>query len=597
MPDLSKYIDIFLSEAEENIQKLNTNLLSLENMFKHGENEATLKKLLNDLMRASHTIKGSSASMGFLKTAYMTHVMEDVFDGLRNDKLILNNDIINVVFGLIDNLDRSVKSIKETGQELDFSDQVNQLKTMTGVNTVGVGKSVRSEKPAENTNAAAAPFAEPAEPSQAENQATPKPESVSKPAEANTQEIEAVTKLEYIKVPIGRLDELLDLVEELLIDKMKLEQLSYKHTELKEIYAHMHLLISSIQYQVMQSRLVPVEQVFTRFPRMIRDLSQKLDKQVEFIISGGDIELDRTIVDKLGEPLIHLLRNAVDHGVGKQGVIKLEASRKSNYVLISVENDGNSLNLEKIKQIALKKGLITPQRAETMHDTEIEELIFDSSLSTKDEVTDVSGRGVGLSVVKNFTNMLSGRVMVENVNPGVKFTLELPLTLAIINSLLVEVDREIFAIPFSNIERSIILPNQDIKRMADNEVAVVDGIKVPIIRLNNFFSLSKYNQIKAEFEQRKANDGLAANKNNISLGIPEESTQLRGDNLLVVLVRKEEETIGIVVDNLINEEEIIVKPLSPVLRQVKGFSGSTILGDGRAVLILDVMNLIVEQAD
>lgn len=588
MSDLSKFTDVFLSEAEENIEKLNVNLLSLEKITNKGGDELIEKKLLDELMRASHTIKGSSASMGFVKTAYATHVMEDVFDGARKSTLKINQEIINTVFSLVDNLDKSVKSIKETGKEIDFTEEVEKLKSITGVSTVGVGKSVKDGTPNNN-------------PATADIKVTEKefaPEIISTKSEDNKanlaeqlQDLKAVTKLDYIKVPVERLDELMDLVEELLIDKMKLEQLCAKYDDLKEVYAHMDLLISSIQYQVMQSRLVPVEQVFTRFPRMVRDLAQRLGKQIEFTIIGGEIELDRTIVDKLGEPLIHLLRNAVDHGIDKQGNIKLEAYRKNNYVLISVENDGNSLNKEKIKLAAIKRGLITPERAEVLNEEDINELIFDSRLSTKEQVTEISGRGVGLSIVKNFANMLSGRVLIEDVNPGAKFTLELPLTLAIINSLLVEAGNSIFAIPFSNIERSIMLDCDDIKKMADSEVAVVDGTKVPLARLDKIFHLEKYHQAKTEFESRKKINKLG--KPDVSILDNENGS----GKIVVVLARKENELIGIVVDNLISEEEIIVKPLSPVLRQVRGFSGSTILGDGRAALILDVMNLLNENND
>lgn len=591
MSDLSKFIDIFLSEAEENIQKLNINLLSLEKVISKGKDELIEKKLLNELMRASHTIKGSSASMGFVNTAYATHVMEDVFDNARKDALKIDKRVINTVFGLIDNLDKSIKLIKDTGKEIDFTTEVEKLKKITGVNTVGIGKSVREVEPSIKLANSGEKVKTEVVDSLIEKKSTPdillsKPENDKENLANQLRDIEAITKIDYIKVPIERLDTLLDLVEELLIDKMKFEQLCVKYPDLKEVYAHMDLLISGIQYQVMQSHLVPVEQVFNRFPRLVRDLSQRLEKQIEFTIVGGDIELDRTIVDKLGEPLIHLLRNAVDHGIDKKGTIKLEAYRKNNYVLISVENDCNNLDKEKIKLAAIKRGIITAQNADKLSEEDIIELIFDPQLSTKEQVTEISGRGVGLSVVKNFANMLSGRVLVENINPGVRFTLELPLTLAIINSLLVEVSNSIFAIPFSNIERSIVLNCGDIKKMADNEVAVVDGIKVPLARLEDIFHLKKYHRVKVELESMKK---IGSNKKQeVSISDSENESE----NIIVVLVKKENELIGIVVDNLISKEEIIVKPLSPVLRQVRGFSGATILGDGQTALILDVMNIL-----
>jgi two-component system, chemotaxis family, sensor kinase CheA len=333
----------------------------------------------------------------------------------------------------------------------------------------------------------------------------------------------------------------------------------------------------------------------------MRDLSQKLNKEIEFVINGGDIELDRTIVDKLGEPLVHLLRNAADHGVGESGTVKLEAVRESNYVLISVENDGKNLDLHKIKSKAIEKGILSSQKADFLTDEQVMNLIFDSQLSTKDQITEVSGRGVGLGVVKSFAEMLGGRVIVENLDPGVRFTLELPLTLAIISSLLVEVNKTIFAVPFSNVERSVTVAPQDIKMMADNEVAVVDGTKVPLARLSDIFQLDKYNANKSLLMSRRKIVGKGMKKvTDIQVPVaattaPTTDAAIEEDenqNIIVVLIRKEKELIGVVVDNLISEQEVIVKPLSPILRGVRGFSGSTILGDGRTVLILDVMNLL-----
>ena len=596
MVDLSKFLEIYLLEAEENIEKLNADMISYEKMYKIGGNEEEKKRYLDDMMRASHTIKGSSASMGYVKTAYMTHVMEDVFDCARNKTLNLTQEILNLVFSLLDNLAINLKEIKENGQELDFSNDVEHLKKLTGVNTVGVGKSNRSSDPVsmaeaapqtDSANVASSVVETPAEQKNeaddVSSQAAPAPAKTDEEIHNITrQELEQVSKIDYIKVPVERLDAILELVEELLIDKMKLEQYSQRIPELKEIYNHMNLIISSMQYQVMQSRLVPVSQVFTRFPRMIRDLSLKLEKQIEFNMEDDDIELDRTIVDKLGEPLVHLLRNAADHGIEKKGIINLSAARKGNFVLICVENIGKGLDIEKIKKSAVKRGLLDAQKINSYSESDIIDLLFEPQMSTKETITEISGRGVGLNVVKEFVKTLGGRVNVEHANESVRFIMELPLTLAIINSLLVEIDKAIFAVPIPIIERSVIVPMDDIKMMADNEVAVIDGMKVPIIRLKTIFNLDKYKLNKEQFLwQRKG--FKAENK---------EVIQDRKDTVLVVLVRKEEEIIGLVVDNLLSEQEIIVKPLSPVLRDINGFSGSTILGDGSTILILDIANLI-----
>lgn len=602
MVDLSKFLEIYLLEAEENIEKLNADMISYEKIYATDGNEEEKKKLLDDMMRASHTIKGSSASMGFVKTAYMTHVMEDVFDGARNKTLHLTQEILNLVFSLLDNMTVNLEEIKKNNQELDFSSDVGYLKKITGVNTVGVGKSNRnndgstseqnapqqSEAPAQTESVIQSETNNIANENEIAADTVPiKADDADKHDEVihdiTKHEIEGVAKIDYIKVPVERLDSILELVEELLIDKMKLEQYSQKIPQLKEIYNHMNLIISSMQYQVMQSRLVPVSQIFTRFPRMIRDLSLKLGKEIEFNMEDDDIELDRTIVDKLGEPLVHLLRNAADHGIDKKGQINLSAVRKGNFVLICVENVGKGLDLEKIKKAAVKRGILDQPKANAYSESDLIDLLFEPQMSTKENITEISGRGVGLNVVKEFVKTLGGRVNVEHTKDSASFIMELPLTLAIINSLLVEIDNAIFAVPIPIIERSVLVPMDDIKMMADNEVAVIDGLKVPVIRLKTLFNLDKYKLNKEQFLwQRKG----------IKAGVAEEKIEGQKNSVLVVMVRKEDEVIGLVVDSLLSEQEIIVKPLSPVLRDIKGFSGSTILGDGSTILILDIANLI-----
>ncbi|MBU4432514.1 chemotaxis protein CheW, partial [Patescibacteria group bacterium] len=388
---------------------------------------------------------------------------------------------------------------------------------------------------------------------------------------------DSVKKIEYIKVPIKRLDALMDLVEELVIDKMALQRMGLKNKELQEVTDHVGLLIQSLQYEVMQARLVPVEQVFARFPRMVRDLSKRQEKKVEFFVHGSDLELDRSIVDKLGEPLVHLLRNAIDHGIKTEGYVRLEAKRDRENALIIVENNDQSIDIEKVKQAAVKRGIASAKEVDLMTNQEVMNLLFHPKLSTNDVVTEISGRGVGLNVVKSFAESSGGRVIVENLNPGARFTLELPLTLAIINSLLVEVGELIYAIPFSNIDRSVLVNAENIKRMADNNVAIVDGIKVPLIDLREKFG----------------NIIVVDNNHVIEKSEKADDEVLKNVDKVVVIVKKGDELIGLVIDKLVGEQEVTVKPLSPILRNVRGFSGSTILGDGRTILILDIVNLLL----
>jgi two-component system chemotaxis sensor kinase CheA len=581
MVDLSKFKGVFVSEAEDNLQKLNENLLSLEKNIKKKGSPKTAKALLNDLMRSSHTIKGSSASMGYNKMAFLTHVMEDVFDSARNNIIIVDQSIIDIIFTAIDKLESSLNSIKVSDTELDVDELSKELKAITGVNTIGVGKSKRGGEQTKQE-----PITQKLSDEEKQEQ---------KAAENFSEDLRNVTKLDYIKVPVKRLDALMDMVEELLIDKMRLQQLSNRIPELQEISDHVSLLISGIQYEVMQARLVPLDQVFARFPRMIRDLAQKQKKSIEFVVIGGETELDRTVVDKLGEPLIHLLRNAVDHGVKDKGVVKLEAIRKSDHVLFAVENRGINIVIDQVKAAAIKRGIINAKEAEGFNEQQIINLLFHPKLSTNERITEISGRGVGLSVVKRFVESLNGRVMVENYENGARFILELPLTLAIINSLFVQIKEKIYAIPFTSIERSVEVKPENIKRMADRNMAVIDGKNVPLIDLKEIFGVETLNIAKVEVKgstqtEEKNKDETKINKQERQK--EEEQVHAYDKPITVVLVRKEEEVAGIVVDDLVDEQEIIVKPFSPILHNVNCFSGSTILGDGQVILILDVLGLL-----
>lgn len=573
MVDISKFKDLYVSETEDQLQILSDNLLVLEKNVKNGGKEKVEQRILNDLMRASHSMKGSSATMGFNEMAYLSHVMEDVFDAARNDRLEITSDIVDSVFSAIDKLEESLESIKDNDVELKLKAIANKIKKISGVSTVGVGKSDKSSKSEETTEQIVEKVETKKEESKKEETVIEKQEE---DLSGDETDRDPTKRIDYIKVPIKRLDSLMDLVEELVIDRMTLRQLSHDNSKLREVTNHIDLLIQSLQYEVMQARLVPVDQVFARFPRMVRDLSRKQGKDIDFRVSGGDLELDRSIVDKLGEPLVHLLRNAVDHGIRKEGYIELNATRDKEYAVITVENNDQSIDPEKVKNAAIKRGIITTKEANEMNDDQIINLIFHPQLSTNEQVTEISGRGVGLNVVKKFAESSGGRILVEDMEPGTRFKLELPLTLAIINSLLVEVDKNIFAVPFSTILRSVIVKRKEIKSMADNKMLIVDGTDAPLIDLKEYFSF--------------ASKLLGANINIETSAEDEKKSE--NDDVIIVLVKQDDDLAGLVVDKLINEQEVTVKPLSSVLRGVGGFSGSTILGDGKTVLILDVFSLI-----
>lgn len=378
-----------------------------------------------------------------------------------------------------------------------------------------------------------------------------------------------------VRVDIEKLDTLLNLVGELVINKTRLEQIGLTHrlTDLVETIEQMDRVTTDLQAVVMKVRMVPVGQVFNRFPRMVRDLSRDLNKEVNLIIQGEETELDRTVIDEIGDPLVHLLRNAIDHGIedpaGRQakgknpvGEIRLIARHEGNNVIIIVEDDGKGINPDVIKQKALQKGLITQQEADKIDSSEAVRLVFLPGFSTAETVTDVSGRGVGMDAVKTKIESLGGMVDVETkVNEGSRFKIRLPLTLAIIQALLVKVCEEIYAIPLGSIDSTINIKPSDIKTIQSQEVILLRGQIIPIVRLVNV------------------------------LNVPETCQHLQED-LFVVIVHLGEHRAGIVVDTLIGQQEIVIKSLGKLLAGIKVIAGATILGNGQVALILDVGSLM-----
>jgi two-component system, chemotaxis family, sensor kinase CheA len=410
-------------------------------------------------------------------------------------------------------------------------------------------------------------------------QPTPKQATVpagkpDKPAEHHVEK--KLKSGQSVRVDIDKLDSLLNLVGELVINKTRLEQigLTHKLTDLVETMEQMDRVTTDLQNVVMKVRMVPVGQVFNRFPRMVRDLSHELNKEINLIIQGEETELDRTVIDEIGDPLVHLLRNAVDHGVehpderqanGKDpvGEVRLIARHEGNNVIIMVTDDGKGINPDIIKAKCVEKGLITQAEADKMDANEAVRMVFYPGFSTSKTVTDVSGRGVGMDVVKTKIESLGGRVDVETkVNEGSIFKIRLPLTLAIIQALLVNICDEIYAIPLGSIDSTINITPGDIKTIQNQEVILLRGQIIPIVRLGKV------------------------------LAIPEKANTEEPEELFVVIVHMGDHRAGIIVDTLIGQQEIVIKSLGKLLAGIKVIAGATILGNGQVALILDVGSLM-----
>jgi two-component system chemotaxis sensor kinase CheA len=383
------------------------------------------------------------------------------------------------------------------------------------------------------------------------------------------------TKTETIKVDFKRFDDLLNLVGELVIYKTRLNQIETQMRGVignkslsKELSGGLELMgktIAGLQEGIMRARMLPVLHVFGKFPRMVRDLARLQEKEVELVFEGEETELDKTVIDEIEEPLLHIIRNAVDHGIedvkervrkgkSRQGTITLSAGQESSYVIIRVKDDGRGINFERVKETAVSRGLI---KADDVPDKEdLVSLIFGAGFTTKKETTDVSGRGIGLDVVSKNISKLNGQITVDSVpGKGTTFTIKLPLSLAIIPALMVEAGEEIYAIPMSAVDESVKVREEDIHVINNHEVIRFRERVIPVVRLDKFFNISGK----------------------------------RGSRFYLIILGRAEKRLAVAVDRLRGQQEIVIKPLDDTFGKSYGIAGASILGDGRIVLIADVI--------
>ncbi|MDQ0350642.1 two-component system chemotaxis sensor kinase CheA [Alkalibacillus filiformis] len=378
-----------------------------------------------------------------------------------------------------------------------------------------------------------------------------------------------------IRVNIERLDALMNLFEEMVIDRGRLEQISEEldHSDLKGTVERISRISGDLQNTILTMRMVPIDQVFNRFPRMVRQLTRDLGKKIDMQIEGAETELDRTVIDEIGDPLVHLIRNAVDHGVetpeerqqaGKdgQGQLLLKAFHSGNHVFVQIKDDGKGINQEKVLAKAIENGVITDEQSSTLTGKQINELILESGFSTAQEVSDISGRGVGLDVVKSTIESLGGSIEIESeLGQGTTFTIQLPLTLSIISVMLVVIENETYAIPLSSIIETAVIKKSEIMKAHNKEVIDFRGNIVPLVDLKEVFEVPSEKQTGDEFYS-------------------------------VVVVRKGDQMAGLVVDSFIGQQEIVLKGLGNYLSNIFAISGATILGNGEVALIVDSNALI-----
>ena len=686
--DVSQYLEIFVEETREHLQSLNDNILVLEH-------EPENKDTINEIFRSAHSLKGMAGTMGYKRMQTLTHDMENVFSEVRNDKMKVTSDLVDVLFQCLDALETYLDNIINTQDEgtddnaaiirmlndflnggsvsaapsatpaasaeapsapaggsnfanvvfADFEQHAISEATAKNLNVYGihvqvdpgcilkaaraflvfksveeVGEIIKSNPSAQDIEDERFDFefdifvisAEPIEkvtgviknvseikdaigekivlsaPAEAEEKKATETVSETKPAIAQPNKPAAAQGQapqkgkpvvnRSVRVDIDKLDSLMNLVSELIIAKNGLVSASTatdnkdNNRSMREQIEYLERVTTNLHESVMNVRMVPIETVVSRFPRMIRDLSKKLNKKMELYMTGEETELDRTVIDEIGDPLMHLLRNSADHGLesseeriakGKDetGTIFLNAYQDGNNVVIEVGDDGNGINVEKVKNKAIERGTITAEQAAVMSDKEIVDLLFMPSFSTAEKISDVSGRGVGLDVVKSKIEALGGDVECKTVlGEGSTFTIRLPLTLAIIQALMVKLGEEQYAIALGSIQTIEDIPVDEIKYVQGKEVINLRGTVIPIIRLGGLLDVP--------------NSGQAE------------------DSLTVVVIKKGDKQAGLVVDELIGQMEIVIKSLGKYIHINKMISGATILGDGEVALIIDA-NAIV----
>lgn len=673
-------IKIFLDEVDEHLQVLEEDLLKIEREGKNSE-------LIQEIFRAAHTLKGSSATIGHLRMTHVTHAMENVLDKIRKDQVDITSELIDLLFEALDclrglkeeavagavsdlNIEDIVAKLQqaaqvESGQEGDKEkveeriadeklenlkeEEITKVKeaisktggtplrvmikfdsncemlsvrayiTLTTLGDLGlVVRSTPSEEEIEKDN-----VSESLEVILVSNKNKNEIASVVKDlpdvvnVEITALEVEKVENTESgkteeakadkeksgggknnkegrgragtgrtVRVDVELLDNLMNLVGELVIDRtrlMKIWSLLEMNGQMEEIAQdlgrtsiHIGRVTSQLQEQIMKARMLPVESLFSKFPRLVRDLARKMGKEVEFIMEGQETELDRSIIEEIGDPLIHLLRNAVDHGieppeervrVGKdrKGTVLLKAAHEENYIVITVKDDGRGIDPEKIRNIAVQKKLISPEHAQRMSEKDLVNLIFMPGLSTAQEVTDVSGRGVGMDVVKNNIEKINGSIEIfSKLGKGTEFRIKLPLTLAIIRALLVGYGNNVYAIPLNSVVETLRLNREAVEKVNNQDVVVVRGKVLRLLNLANAFKL-KFSPGEKE-------------------------------KIFVVVANAGGEQFGIKVDYLIGEQEIVIKSLGNYMGDLPGISGATVLGDGSVALILDVPSLVKQVA-
>lgn len=601
-PDLDpEMLQDFLSNADELLENLSQSMLDLE-----GNPES--KEAVESIFRSAHTIKGTSGMFGFRAIEKLTHKMENLFDRIRKGTLSVSPALMDGLFFGLDRIKSMFDAIKENkSSEQKINDALEKLR----LGSLGVKSATPSAKPAEEKNP------ESKTPESKQNEVKPAVTAApaeKKPADKDKKKADEKKGGEEaggtIRVDLKRLDSLVNLVGELVIDRTRFARIEEElrvngNSALGHLMSESVLLFSrhmnEVQSIIMKIRMVPVGNAFYKFTRVVRDLCRQIGKEIDLHIIGGETELDKTLVEEIADPLVHLIRNSVDHGVelpddrekvGKprKGNINLKASQDGNMIVITIQDDGKGLQVDRIKNKAIEKGII--KETDQLSNKEIFNLIFEAGFSTAEKVTNISGRGVGMDVVKKSIVKLKGIIELDSeIGKGTTTTIKLPLTLAIIPSLMVETKGESYAVPLVNVIESIRIRPDDIQKMGSADFVKLRDRVLPLLRLSDVFDLKLMEDLlwyKMSDIQRSSHDKVKTGEEN---SFRARHTKPR---LIFVVVGVGEKRVGVVVEQLQGQQEIVIKSLGKLIGKQRGIAGGCVLGNGRVALVLDVGEIIDE---
>ncbi len=597
--EMREIIDDFLVEADELVASLDNNFVKLETSPEDLD-------LLNEIFRAAHTIKGTSSFLGFEQVTTLTHRMEDILNKLRKGEMTLTTEIMDILLQSLDIL----KTLLDKVREGDLSEEnLSDILSRLGATLEDDGEAAAQEElsagvvdelpevpqknePTEDSDEKLlATLAKQVDggPSGTSSTSDPEPAATATaapPAEQSEEPAKASAPRKHvdstIRVDVERLDSLMNMVGELVLGRNSLVQsigrLQAEHEGEFELEAvsqaavAVNFITTELQMSVMKMRMQPVGKVFNRFPRLVRDLARDASKKIELQISGESTELDKSVIEEIGDPLVHIIRNSCDHGLetpnervakGKPetGTVWLAASQEGSNIVIKVSDDGRGFDVDAIRDKAVERGLATRADVERMADREIFNYIFQAGFSTAKKITDVSGRGVGMDVVRSNIEKLNGMIELSSEkDKGTTITIKLPLTLAIIQGLLVQCESEVFILPLSSVVETVKTEQSDIHYMNKRPVLCLRDEIIPIVNLSRML--------------RQGADSFVL-------------TELP----YIVIVGLAEKKLGLIVDRFLGQEEVVIKSLGSYLGSTEGVAGATILGDGRIRLIVDIVGL------